>query len=94
MYIKYVWNVWFCGEIEYPKLGKFSRKLCPLYIYGMFGFAEKLNSQNCLNSMGNFVQYMYGLSGFAEKLNIQNFVNSSGNCVHFISMECLVLRRN
>ena len=94
MYILYVWNVWFCGEIEYPKLGKFNGKLGPLYIYGMSGFAEKLNSQNYLNSKGNFVQYMYGLSGFAEKLNIQNFVNSSGICVHFISMECLALRRN
>ena len=50
----------------------------------MFGFAEKLNIRNYLNSMGNCVHYLYRMSSFAEKMNIQNFVNSAGNCVHYI----------
>ena len=45
------------------------------YMYGMPGFSEKLNIQNCKNSTGNCVYYMYGLSGFAEKLNTQNCIN-------------------
>ena len=48
-------NVWFCGEIEYQKFRKFSTKLCTIEMYGVFGFAEKLNIQYCLNSMGNYV---------------------------------------
>ena len=82
MYILYVWNVWFCGEIEYPKLGKFSKKLCPIYIYGMFGFAEKLNILKCINSTGNYVHYTYGMSGFVDKFKNQNCVNSTVNCAH------------
>ena len=37
-------------------------------MYGLFGIAEKLNIQNCVNSMGNCVYYMCGLSGFAKKI--------------------------
>jgi len=48
-------NVRFCGVIEYPKYRKFSRKLSTLYMYGMFGFAEKLNILNNVNSTGNCV---------------------------------------
>ena len=51
-------------------------------MYGMSGFAENLNIQNCENSTGNFVHYMYGMSGLAEKLNSQNCLYSTGNCVH------------
>ena len=51
-------------------------------MYRMFGSAEKLNIQNCVNSMGNCVHYMYGWSWFEEKLYIQNSSNSMGNCVH------------
>ena len=29
-------------KIEHPKLRKFDRKLCTLYLYKMFGFAENL----------------------------------------------------
>ena len=50
-----VWTIWICGEIEYLKFHKFSRKLCTIYMYGIFGFAIKLNIQNNLNSMGNCV---------------------------------------
>jgi len=60
----------------------------------MSGFADKLNIQNCVNSMGKFVHYLYGTSGFAEKLNIQNFVNSTRNCVHYVRTERLDLQRN
>ena len=58
-------------------------------MYGMSGFAEKLNIQNCENSMGNCVYYMCGMSRLAEKLNIQNCVYSTKNCVHYIFTECL-----
>ena len=51
-------------------------------MYRMSGFIEKLNIQNCVNSMGNCVHYMYGWSRFEEKLNIQNSINSTGNCVN------------
>ena len=43
---------------------------CVHYIDEFSGFANKLNIQNCVNSMGICVRYMYGLSRFAEKLNI------------------------
>ena len=77
-----VQNVWFCGEIEFPKFHKFNQKSCTLYMYGMSRFAEKLNIQNCVNSTGNCVLEIYELTGFADKLKIQNYVNSNGNCVH------------
>ena len=38
-------------------------------MYGLFGFAEKLNIQSYVNPTGSCVQEMYGLSGFAERLN-------------------------
>ena len=63
-------------------------------MYGMSGFAENLNIQNCENSTGNFVHYMYGMSGLAEKLNSQNCLYSTGNCVHYIYIECLDLQKN
>ena len=75
-------NVWFCEEIEYPKFRKFSGKLCTLYMYGLSGFAEKLNILKYINSMGNYVHYTYGMSGFADKLKIWMSVNSTENCVH------------
>ena len=34
----------------------------------MSGFAQTLNIQNCINSMGNCIDYMYIFSGFAEKI--------------------------
>ena len=73
----------FVEKIEYPELRKFNGKLYTLYMYGIVGFAKKLNVQNCGNSTGNSVHYMYGLSGFAEKLNFSNSENSTGNCVHY-----------
>ena len=58
-------------------------------MYGLFGFVEKFNIQNYVNSTGIWENYLYGIFGFEEKLNIQNFVNSAGNCVHYICTECL-----
>ena len=58
VYVIYVRNVWFCRKIEYPELQKFDGKFCTLYMYGKSGFAEKLNIQNCVNSMANFVPYV------------------------------------
>ena len=75
-------NVWFYGEVEYSKFLKFNEKLCTLYMYGISGFAEKLNILKYINFTGNYVCYTYGMSGFADKLKIQNWVNSNGNCVH------------
>ena len=43
---------------------------CVHYMYGMSGFAENLNLQNCENSMGNCVSHMYGMFGFVDKLTI------------------------
>ena len=57
----------------------------------MVGFTEKLNVQNCGNSMGNYVRYMYEMSKFAKKLNIPNSENSTGNCVHYLTTGCLDL---
>ena len=54
----YVRNVWICRKIEYPKLQEFNGKFCTLYMYRMFGFAKKLNIQNCENSMGNCLHYI------------------------------------
>ena len=51
-------------------------------MYQLFGFAEKLNIQNYINSTKNILLYMYGLGRFAEKLNIQNCVNFTGNWVY------------
>ena len=74
----------FVEKIEYPELRKFNGNLYKLYMYGMVGFAEKLNVQNCRNSTGNSVRYMYGMSGFEEKLNIPNSENSTGNCLQYM----------
>ena len=63
-------------------------------MYGISGFAEKLNIQNCENSTGNCVYYIHGMSGLVEKLNIQNCVYSTKNCVHYICTECLDMQRN
>ena len=57
-------------------------------MYRWFGFAEKLNILNSVNSTRNCVRYMYRMFGFTEKmnsadaLNAQNCVNPMGNCVH------------
>ena len=71
VYIIYIRNVWICRKIESPELRKFNGRLFTLYMYGISGFAEKLNIQHRGNSTGNCVRYMYGMSGFAEKLNVQ-----------------------
>ena len=55
---------------------------CIHFLYRLSGFIEKLNVQNCVNSMRNCVYYMYRWLGLAEKLNIRNSVNSIGNFVH------------
>ena len=87
-------NFGICKKIEYPKLGKFNRKLCTLHTYGTSGFAEKLNVQNWGNSTGNSLRYMNGMSKFAKKLNIPNSENSTGNCVHYLCTACLGLQKN
>ena len=69
----------FAEKIEYLELRKFNGKLYTLYMYGIVGFAKKLNVQNCGNSTENSVHDMYGMSGFAEKLNLPNSENSTGN---------------
>jgi len=51
-------------------------------MYGISGFAEKLNILKYITSTGNYVHYMYGMFGFADKFNTQNCENSTGNCVH------------
>ena len=58
-------------------------------MYGMFGFAEKLNVL-----MGNCVHFLYGISRFAEKLNIPNFENSTEYSVHCICTERLDLQKS
>ena len=63
-------------------------------MYGMSGFAEKLNIQNCENWTGSCVHYMHGMSGLAEKLNIPHCIYSMGNGVHYIHTECLDLQKN
>ena len=54
-------------------------------MYGMSGFVEKLNNQNCVNSTRYWIHYKYRLFGFAEKLNNKNYVNSTEKCVHYSS---------
>ena len=57
-------------------------------MYGLLGFPENLNFQNCVNSIGSCVHQMYGLSRFVENLNsmdmlnVQNCVNLTRNWVH------------
>ena len=58
----------FVEKIEYPELRKFNGNLYKLYMYGMVGFAEKLNVQNCINSTENCVHYTHEMYGFEEKL--------------------------
>ena len=83
--VQYMYEIfWICKKIEHPKLHKFDRKLCTLYLYKTFGYVEKLNVQNCVNSTENCVQYMYGMSGFAEKLNVQICENSMRNCACYM----------
>ena len=62
-------------------------------MYELSEFAEKLNIQNCVYSMGNCVHYMYGLFGFVENANIQNGVNSM-EIVYTICMKCQDLQKN
>ena len=64
------------------------------YMYGMFGFVDKLKIQNCVNSTGNCVHLMDEMSSFAEKLNIQYFINLAGYSVDYICTECLDLQIN
>ena len=58
VYNMYVWNVRICWKIKYPKLRKFIGKLCTLFMYGISGFAEKLNIHSCENSTENCVRYI------------------------------------
>ena len=51
-------------------------------MYGISGFAEKLNILKDINSTGNYVHSMYGMSGFVNKLKIQNNVNYAENWLH------------
>ena len=37
-------------------------------MYELFGLAEKLNIQNCVNSTRKCVHYLYGLSGYEKKI--------------------------
>ena len=69
--------------IVYPKLRKLNGKLCTLYVQNVW-FAEKLNTQNCVNSTGYCVHFLYGMSRFTKKLNIQNCVNATENCVQYM----------
>ena len=56
-------------------------------MYGLSGFAKKLNSTdmlnvpNWVNSTGNYVHQMFRLFGFAENLNSSNTLNVQ-NCVN------------
>ena len=45
-------------KIECPELRKFNGKLCTLYMYGMYGLAEKSNIQNSVNSTRNCERYI------------------------------------
>ena len=51
-------------------------------MYGISGFAEKLNIQKYINSMGKYVHYTYRMSRFADKMKIQNCVKSTRNSGH------------
>ena len=51
-------------------------------MYGISGFAKKLNVLKYINSTGKYVHYTYGMSRFADEMKIQNCVNSTGNSVH------------
>ena len=44
--------VWIYKKIKYLELRKFYGN-CVHYMYGLSGFVEILNIQNCVNSMGN-----------------------------------------
>ena len=55
-------------------------------MYEMFGFAEKLNIQNNVNSIENYEHYSFALSRLLEKLNIKNYVNSTGNYVQYFNV--------
>ena len=59
-----------CRKFEYLELRKFNGILCTLCMYGMSGFAEKLNMLICESLTGNCVHYMHGMFGLVEKLNI------------------------
>ena len=56
---------WICRKIEHLEMHNSTRN-CAHYLYGLSGFAEKLNIQNCVSSTGNCVHFMYRLFGFAE----------------------------
>jgi len=59
----------------------------------MFGFAERLNIQNRVNSVENCVCYMYTISGVAEELIIQNCVYVM-EIVHIICTKYHNLQKN
>ena len=52
-------------------------------MYGMFGYAMKLNVQNSVSWMRNCAHNMCGMSGFARKIEYPE-LNSTGNCVHYM----------
>ena len=49
-------------------------------MYGLSGFAKKLNIQNCVNPTR--IHYIYRMYEFAEKLNVLKSVNLPWNCAH------------
>ena len=53
-------------------------------MYGISGFAEKLNILKYINSTGNYIHYSYRKSGFEDNLKIQKCVNLTGNFVHLM----------
>ena len=57
VYVIYVQNDWICRKIEYLESQKFNGKLCILNMFGMSGFAEKLNIQSYENSTKIYVRY-------------------------------------
>ena len=50
-------------------------------MHGLSSVAERLNTQNCINSTGNCVRYMYGFYGFTEKMNSADTLNAQ-NCIN------------
>ena len=58
VHVIYARNGWNSKKIECQMLQKFNGKLCTLYMYGMYGLAEKSNIQNSVNSTRNCARYI------------------------------------
>ena len=63
-----------CSDLQrnwYPELHKFNGKFYTLYMYGMSGFAEKIEYPELQNFNEKlYALYMYEIVGFAKKLNV------------------------